>query len=541
MKVFEQYTNFAPGSRAGFDQVTVRSNARGDFPGVCGQNPQFPGGRIVLGQFANLLEQAGTLGVVEVLAGYALGHAAQTVNDVTAHRFLDAAESLAVAEGSLRAGEWQSAEAALDVAAGEVVGAPFLELDWRIEHVRTAIALRSHDHEDARRHLHRAAHAMNHLAALVPAGSREAFLGHPRFRALRGQMRRLERSPRALPSTQRSWESGRYSEMVGSSAAMVAVYRLIEQVKDHDLPVLVRGETGTGKELVARAIHRRSRRARAPFQVLHAAALPEQLFEGELFGHEEGAYTGAGGARPGIIEQLDGGVLVIDEVADLSLAAQAKLLGVLDSGTVRRLGALDARTVDVRFVFATARDLEMEVEAGAFRRDLYYRLRGVEIAVPALRERRDDIPSLARHLIEVHASRLDRPLPDLDRSALEYLRARDWPGNVRELESLLQRALLTLSGGRRISERELRRIDAARLERPAGESGADRDERTATLLDRSLEDRRSELERTYLAQLFREVGGNVQRMAERLEVQRTTLYAWFRKLGLDVKELRRGL
>jgi DNA-binding NtrC family response regulator len=202
-----------------------------------------------------------------------------------------------------------------------------------------------------------------------------------------------------------------------------------------------------------RARGRRGRSSRST-----SAALPEELFEAELFGHEGGAFTGADNARPGLLEGLSGGTLLLDDVEHLTPASQAKLLQVLGSGHARRLGGLMPYTVDVRVLASTAADLPKLVERGAFRADLYFRLRAVEIALPPLRERRGDVAALALHFVEVHAARLERPRPEVDRSALEALEAHDWPGNVRELESLLLRALVELSAGEALRAENLRSL-----------------------------------------------------------------------------------
>jgi DNA-binding NtrC family response regulator len=178
---------------------------------------------------------------------------------------------------------------------------------------------------------------------------------------------------------------------------------MIERLRDKELPVLIRGETGTGKELVARAIHEAGPRCGGRFFALHCGSLPAELFESELFGHEAGAFTGAGESREGLLEHVSGGTLLLDEVCSLSLELQAKLIWLLDTKMVRRLGGLDERVVDVRFLAASSADIEAGITAGTFRADLYFRLRGVEIRLPPLRARKEDIPLLARHFLDAHA------------------------------------------------------------------------------------------------------------------------------------------
>jgi len=315
---------------------------------------------------------------------------------------------------------------------------------------------------------------------------------------------------------------------------MVRLFQLIERLRDQSLPVLITGETGTGKELVARAIRNRSLRSEGPFQTVHCACLPSELFESELFGHEAGAFTGAEAAQPGLLEELDGGTLLFDEVGQLPLASQSKLLRVLESGTIRRLGSTASRSVDVRFLFTAGADLRRAVEVGGFRADLYYRLSAVEIGLPALRDRREDIGRLALHLLERHAARLDRPVSALEPEAVLLLEGRDWPGNVRELEALLLRAVLQLSFPARIPVQDLRALlpetSPAAPAAPAGD-----------LLDRSLADRRRNLEREYLASLFLSLRGDTREMMRRLGVRSTKLYAWLRDLGLEIRELRKRL
>jgi len=206
--------------------------------------------------------------------------------------------------------------------------------------------------------------------------------------------------------------------------------------------VLILGESGTGKELVARALHEQSPRRDAPLIAVNCAAIPEGLIEAELFGHEKGAFTGAIGARQGLVEAADGGTLFLDEIGELPLPAQARLLRVLQESEIRRVGAAAARKVDVRLVAATHRDLAGMVERGEFREDLYFRIHVMEIRLPPLRERGDDIPELARFLLEKTCRRLHRPLLRLGDDALAAIRAYAWPGNVRELENVIERAVI---------------------------------------------------------------------------------------------------
>ncbi len=461
------------------------------------------------------------------------------------HSFLNVAEPLVIAVGHFQSGRPESAEEWLSRASSAIVGSPFLELDWGIECLRAHLALRHRDAGEARRHIHRSLHTRDILLQLLPPQCRESFLAHHRFAPLTKIAARLESSPAcsspvsASPvsggSTASLWSKSSFEGMVGRSAGMLRVFQTIELIKDQELPLLITGETGTGKELVARAIFRRSHRRKGPFLAVHCASIPEELFEAELFGCTAGSFTGADEDRPGILETLDGGTALLDDVQSLSLPCQAKFLKVIDSCAIRRLGSTAPLRIDVRFIFATSLDLAKAVADGSFRKDLYYRVRGLEISLPPLRERKEDIPLLARHFLEKHAARLERPAPALDDGALEALKAHDWPGNVRELEMILLRALVNLSPGGALLP--------AHLESLLQTAGASRTASAPSrnLLARELGDWRTDLEREYLVQLFLEVRGDPAAMIERLGVKRTRLYAWFRELGIDVKALRAKL
>ncbi len=237
------------------------------------------------------------------------------------------------------------------------------------------------------------------------------------------------------------------NNIVGMSPPMQRVFEVVDQVAPSRATVLITGESGTGKELVANALHQRSNRSNGPFVKLHCAALAESLLESELFGHEKGAFTGAVAAKPGLLEAATGGTLFLDEVGELSLSAQAKLLRCLDSGMVLRVGATKARPIDVRFVSATNRDLVDEVTRGSFRSDLYYRIAGVTVLVPPLRQRALEIPILARRFCVEAAGDLGRSAaPVLSDEVNDLLVRYEWPGNVRELRNVMHRALLLCSG-----------------------------------------------------------------------------------------------
>jgi len=297
--------------------------------------------------------------------------------------------------------------------------------------------------------------------------------------------------------------------IVGRSPAMERVLELIERVAPLRVPVLIVGETGTGKELVARAIHEASPRARGPFVPVHCAALPEGLLESELFGHTRGSFTGAVATRRGLFEEAAGGTLFLDEISTISPAIQVKLLRVLQDRAVRRVGSNQAIPVDFRLVAATNVELAGEVAAGRFREDLYYRLAVFPIRVPPLRERRSDIPLLARHFLDRFAEEnglepLEIP-PAVLRRMLEY----SWPGNVRELENAVERAVVLNAGLRWIS-----------FEPPAGNGPA-----PPAVLERARQERwdLARLEREYILSVLDEVRGHRGRAARILGIDRRTL------------------
>ncbi|MBT9467445.1 sigma-54 dependent transcriptional regulator [Hydrogenophaga sp.] len=236
------------------------------------------------------------------------------------------------------------------------------------------------------------------------------------------------------------------SRIVGRAASIVQIKGRIEKVATSMAPVLILGESGTGKELVARAVHDCSHRSAGPFVAVNCGAIPENLIEAEFFGARKGAYTGATHDREGYFQAAKGGTLFLDEIGDLPLAMQAKLLRVIQERRVRALGGVQEEAVDVRLVSATHRDLTALVQAGQFRQDLFYRLNVIELRTPSLRERRDDLPELARALLQRICNESGQPAPELSIQALDWLKARELPGNVRELENLLQRALALSSG-----------------------------------------------------------------------------------------------
>lgn len=230
--------------------------------------------------------------------------------------------------------------------------------------------------------------------------------------------------------------------MLGQSPAMQRVFAQIKKIAPFDTRVLILGQSGTGKELVAKALHRLSQRQKGPMISVNCAAIPETLIESELFGHEKGAFTGANTSRQGLVEAADSGTLFLDEIGELPLDAQARLLRVLQEGEIRRLGAIESRQVDVRLIAATHRNIKSLVDQGKFRLDLYYRLNVIELELPCLAERGEDILVLAEYLLDQIARRLNRPTPHFSQAARQALLRYTWPGNVRELENRIERALI---------------------------------------------------------------------------------------------------
>ncbi|MCP5269355.1 MAG: sigma-54-dependent Fis family transcriptional regulator [Zoogloeaceae bacterium] len=307
--------------------------------------------------------------------------------------------------------------------------------------------------------------------------------------------------------------------LIGQSAAMQAVRRLIAGLAPTDVDILINGPTGAGKEVVARAIHAASGR-RGPFVAINCAALPESVFESEMFGHEAGAFTGAGKRRIGKIEYAHDGTLFLDEIESMPLALQAKLLRVLQERVVERLGGNASIPVACRIVAATKEDLRQAADAGRFRADLYYRLNVVAIELPALRERREDIPLLAAFLMQQAAKRFGRPVPEWMNADLLRWQAYDWPGNVRELGNMVDRVCLGLPDGLGSSE--------------GNGNGNDR----GAGLNRSLTQQVDHAEQQIIEAALKDSGGNVAQAAEALQLPKKTLYDKLQRHGIVAERFR---
>jgi DNA-binding NtrC family response regulator len=315
---------------------------------------------------------------------------------------------------------------------------------------------------------------------------------------------------------------------------MGRVRGVIEKVAETDATVLVRGESGTGKELVARELHERSsHRRRGSFVAVNCAALPSELIESELFGHEKGAFTGAAARRRGKFEQADGGTLFLDEIGDMSANVQAKLLRALEERRVERLGGNESIPVDVRIVSATHRPLEQEIERGGFRADLFYRLQVVTIEIPPLRERREDIPQLAQVFARQAAERYGLPTRVISPPALRKLVEYGWPGNVRELRNAVERSLILAEGGEVTADDLPVEIGGASksAKEPTSAPTANPGDLAVPFTTDFREDRR-EFERRYIARCLEETGGNVTRAAAILGMHRQSLQHKLRELGL---------
>jgi two-component system nitrogen regulation response regulator NtrX len=323
--------------------------------------------------------------------------------------------------------------------------------------------------------------------------------------------------------------------IVGSSSAVKRVIERIEKVAPTPARVLILGENGTGKELVARAIHALSPRARGAFVEVNCAAIPSELIESELFGHMKGSFTGAFADRPGKFELADGGTLFLDEIGDMSLSAQAKVLRALEEGVVSRVGSGKVLPVDVRVVAATNKNLEREIEAGHFREDLFYRLNVVPIEVPPLRARRGDVPELVEHFQAELTKRAGLQPRPIEPEAMSRLQGYDWPGNIRELRNAVERILI-LAPGPRVTAADVGRllgaVDASRGSVGGGGAGGDGTRSHNLMAAPTFEDFKQQAERAFLLAKLQEHDWNVSETARTLDMPRSNLYKKIERYGL---------
>lgn len=315
--------------------------------------------------------------------------------------------------------------------------------------------------------------------------------------------------------------SGRFG-MVGQGPSMQALFEQIEVVAKAQGPVLISGESGTGKELVAHALHQQSDRADGPFVVVNCAGIPAELLEAEFFGHTRGAFTGASEARPGMLQQANGGSLFLDEISDMPVSLQAKLLRALQDGAVRPVGRDEEDHVDVRIIAATHDNLRKKVERGEFRQDLFYRLETFQILIPPLRERDDDKLLLARHFLDGFCHEQDKPYLGISEQARQILLDYHFPGNVRELQNLMERAV-AFCDSNQIEAAHL--LPAIRPGQIPDSAGVDQ----PGLLNGAGFPTMHELQNRYLRLVLSEVNGNKQRASEILGIGRRTLYRWLQQ------------
>lgn len=361
-----------------------------------------------------------------------------------------------------------------------------------------------------------------------------------------GHHGRLQRRTRALEK--RVSASERFETLVGATDAMREVFGTIDKLANSDVNVLIQGESGTGKELAARAIHDRSARGDGPFVALNCGAIPEALIDSELFGHTKGAFTGAVGSRQGVFAEANGGTLFLDEIGDIPLQVQLRLLRVLQEREVREVGGTGSRPVDVRVIAATHVDLEAATARKEFRLDLFYRLNVVSLGLPPLRDRLDDVPLLATHLIEKHSARAGRQeIPRVSARAMEALCEYEWPGNVRELENAVQRALAMATGNEVDMEALPRRVTAGRGAlapvrlpdeapsngaAPASPSSDDLSWTDGMSFADAKKQAQYSFERSYLERLLQRTGGNISEAARLAGVDRSNLKRVLSRLGL---------
>jgi Nif-specific regulatory protein len=357
---------------------------------------------------------------------------------------------------------------------------------------------------------------LGHHASLAVANARLV-------QRLKAAEEKLKKENAFLKTREESRRVGKAEqEIIGHSTAMRALFEQLTKVVDTRVTVLIEGETGVGKELIAAAVHYRSRRRAQLFVSQNCAAMPENLLESELFGHKKGSFTGAHEDKKGLFEIADGGTLFLDEVTEMPLSLQSKLLRVLQEGEIRAIGATQEKRVNVRIVAATNRNLEKEVSGGRFREDLYYRLKVFPIRVPPLRERREDIPLLAKHFLERYQAELGKPAAGYSQQAMELLQAYDWPGNVRELQNEVQRLVIQIEAGGFITpdflSPRIRQIEGV-IDKVKPTKG-------------TLKEMMDQLERWLLIEALREHDNNKTAAARSLGITREGLHKKLRAFGL---------
>jgi two-component system response regulator HydG len=417
------------------------------------------------------------------------------------------ARSVADAEPHLR--EHPFDVALIDIYIGQANGLEFLEKLKTLQPECKCVMMTAHA-------------SMETVAHSVAAGALE-YLSKPLLvDELLALLRKLT-APRQTPSHAPKESSAPESAIVGRSPKMLEVYRAVARVAPSTASVLITGASGSGKELVARAIHAHSPRAAMIFTPINCGSFPETILESELFGHEKGAFTGADSSRRGLFEATDGGTIFLDEISETSLSFQVKLLRVLQEHKVRRVGSNTFTPIDIRIVAATNKDLSGLIRAGQFREDLYYRLSVVTIQLPSLEERADDIPLLVQHFLERFNERNQRHV-NISEAAVHLLASTSWPGNVRELENLIER-LAIFADMDEISAKEVEHERARRN----GPTPA-REKATA-----SLPGKLQEMERQEILRALRESGGNRALAARRLGIERKTLYEKARRLAIDLQ------
>jgi two-component system response regulator AtoC len=303
-------------------------------------------------------------------------------------------------------------------------------------------------------------------------------------------------------------------EFIGRSRQLREILALIQKVAPTDSPVFIQGESGTGKELVANTVWHFSTRKDAPFIALNCASLSENLIESEIFGHEKGAFTSAYQMKHGLVEVADKGTLFLDEIGEMPIGLQAKLLRFLDSGEFRRVGGNKTLSVDVRMIAATNKDLTGMIKTGKFREDLYYRLNVINLTIPALRERKEDIAELSRHFLKKYAKKLSKVIADFTPEALELLTGYHWPGNVRELENVVERAVILC---------ESDRVEANDLSIPS----------PAAIEELGTNPSLEEMEKAYILRVLKETGNNQSKASQLLGIDRKTLYLKLKKYGIS--------